>query len=138
MNNREPYNNGKRKKPLKPLFKSTWSAEKLYNVLLEECYKYISENNNNNKDYYSIWSFSRENISRKYNTKPKIAEHAIFMLRTRPPKGYYIGTINSAPHESSRNRFFWHGPNKSGWRATFYCLMERERDEEIKEIENDE
>jgi hypothetical protein len=109
---RDPSDKKKRKRLLKPSYKSTWTVEKVLQLLVNEC--------NANIQMHEHWCFYAEEISAKYRIKIEIVQQAIQKFRLNIPQGYHIFTYNSAPHESSRNRFFWHGPNKGGWEATVY------------------
>lgn len=111
---RDPSNKKKRKRPMKPSYKSTWTLDKLLKELINECDANIQINGS--------WCFCAEELSDKYRAKIEMVRAAIQGLRLKIPQGYYIGEHNDAPHESSRNSFFWHGPNKSGWCTTFYTV----------------
>ena len=110
---REPFDNKKRKPKLKSSYKA-WTVEKLLEQLIREM--------NENLQGDEPWRFLAEKISEKYRAKPKIVMAAIQKLRLNIPKGYCLRASNEAPHESTRNRFFYHGPNKSGWAATMYIV----------------
>ena len=106
---------GKRKRLLKPSYKSTWTVDKLLSQVLGDILVRIEEDR-------LPFSFTKEGLSTKFRAKVEIVSAMIQKLRLKIPKGYYIGEYNDAPHESSRNKFFWHGPNKGGWAATVYTI----------------
>jgi hypothetical protein len=119
---RDPSDKQKRKRIFKPSFKSTWTVEKLLKELIQECDSNIKTNGG--------WSFCAEKLSEKYRAKIDIVRAAIQGLRLNIQHGYHIYKANRAPHESSRNKFFYHGPNKSGWCATVYYIKKTISDDE--------
>lgn len=110
---REPSDKEKRKIKLKPSYKA-WIVDNLLAEIINECSINLIGD--------GPWRFCAEQFSKKYKAKPKIVSAAIQKFKLHIPKGYCLKTINSAPHESSRHRFFYHGPNKSGWQATVYIV----------------
>jgi hypothetical protein len=117
MRYRDPWNYKKRKKTLKPTFKSTWTVEKLLDVLIADCNESLKT-----KDRFE---FCAEDLSKKHRAKIEIVRAAIQKFRLNIPEGYFISEHNSAPHESSRHKFFWHGPGLGGWCATWYAVNKR-------------
>lgn len=112
MTYRDPSHKKKRKRPMKPSYKSTWTHDKLLKELINEC--------NANIQLNGCWTFCAESLSDQYKAKIEIVRSAIQSLRLNIPHGYRIRERNTAPHESSRNKFFWHGPDLGGWCATCY------------------
>lgn len=67
MRYRDPSETDKRTPKLRPKHKSSWTVDKLFNKLFDECNNAISSwKEEDSKYYYGIWSFSLEGISKDY------------------------------------------------------------------------
>ena len=117
---RDPSDNKKRKKLLKPSYKSTWTVEKLLKELINECIANINANGN--------WTFIAEKLSEKYRAKIEIVSAAIQKLHLHIPQGYHILEHNDSPHESLRHRFL-SAYMPGGWRATQFFVTKQLKDQ---------
>ena len=121
MDYREVYDIN-RKKKCKPTFKR-WKFNKLFLLVKEHVQSLVGKEYGDN-------CFTAEGLSKKFAAKIALIHKAIHIIKRDSIPGYYISESNEAPHESTRNSFFYHGEGKSGWAATVYLINKREESKE--------